>query len=609
MFNVDDRKIRAVDASLEILAQGIGNAVAASFPGRSVDEIISQSPGLKEYQREFFRSAASDPSTMLGVAIDHVDRLGIDLDELHALRKFRNAVVHKRGSARAKTAALDEPRVQVELARAAALLERLGQAALGAQVKRLLLYYLDGAPETWREPTESQLDGASTRARRTPPRRKTRKRQRVVLSAGGLSPDQAAAIDAIERWWRGGGQRFVVAGPAGTGKTRLIVEILARLRLASDAVALVGPTNRACDVLRSKLPERLGYRASVSTFHKLLYRYEYPAQWDGEDLKFSILGPKPRRHGVKIVICDESSMLCDLDVEALESNYRVVYLGDAAQLPAITANREMDGRMAVASDVLLRPDVELNTVHRQSGDSSILEAADIVRGGSFLEPAAWDDDATQVLHEDEGHVDRASFDRLLVDADAVLVARNSTRVRLNQTIRELRGFARHPGDWLPKPGELLVSTERVGADDFPGRPEVPNGQQLVVIRVIRLAETTKKSTGEPVEYAEIEAHFRDDPSRSGRWPMSKEMLVGKHVVGDEVVTKHVAGPRSGVLRCDWGYAITVHKAQGSEWPRVLVVDHGGYDKVGSRQWNYVALTRARSTVTIVRLRTDSSLLL
>ena len=84
--------------------------------------------------------------------------------------------------------------------------------------------------------------------------------------------------------------------------------------------------------------------------------------------------------------------------------------------------------------------------------------------------------------------------------------------------------------------------------------------------------------------------------------------MGKHVVGDEVMTKHVAGPRSGILRCDWGYAITVHKAQGSEWPRVLVVDHGGYDKVGARQWNYVALTRARSTVSIVRLRKNTSLI-
>lgn len=63
-----------------------------------------------------------------------------------------------------------------------------------------------------------------------------------------------------------------------------------------------------------------------------------------------------------------------------------------------------------------------------------------------------------------------------------------------------------------------------------------------------------------------------------------------------------------MLRCDWAYAMTVHKAQGSEWGRVLVVDHGAYAKVGQRQWNYLALTRARNTVTVVRLRKDSALL-
>jgi ATP-dependent exoDNAse (exonuclease V) alpha subunit len=86
------------------------------------------------------------------------------------------------------------------------------------------------------------------------------------------------------------------------------------------------------------------------------------------------------------------------------------------------------------------------------------------------------------------------------------------------------------------------------------------------------------------------------------------MLVGRHIVGDEVSTRLIAGPRSGVLRCDWGYALTVHKAQGSEWGRVVVIDHGSYDRIGARQWNYVALTRARQSVTVVRLRQETALL-
>ena len=55
--------------------------------------------------------------------------------------------------------------------------------------------------------------------------------------------------------------------------------------------------------------------------------------------------------------------------------------------------------------------------------------------------------------------------------------------------------------------------------------------------------------------------------------------------------------------------MTVHKAQGSEWGKVVVIDHGAYEKVGKREWNYVAITRAKNRITVIRLRKDSALLL
>jgi exodeoxyribonuclease-5 len=608
MLTAEDRKIRVVDSSLELLAQGIGSAISMRFPGESIERMLENCPKVKIHQRELFQSAASDPSSMLLLAIEKAEELGVKDSEFHKLKDFRNAVAHKRGSARARQVALDSVRVQDELLRAATVLGELSQPSLESQVKRSLVYYLQGAPEEWKDDPGASIDESVLRQPAKPQTRKSRKKPKVVISEGDLSPDQAEAVSRVHAWWKGSGRRFVVTGSAGTGKTRLIVEILARLGLTAGQVALVAPTNKACDVLREKLPANLGFRGVVSTFHSLLYRYRWPAAWDGEDQKWEIIGHKPRKEGVALLICDEASMLADLDVEAMEDNYRVVYLGDAAQLPAIVEDRVWHGRQAVASDILERPDSVLTTIHRQSGGSSILDAADIVRQGEFLEPGLWDDDATQVLHEDDGHVDGALFRQLLRDSDAVLVARNATRVRLNQLIRSLRGFERFPGDWLPKPGELLVTIERASDSDFVGQPLLSNGQQLVVDRVVRIGEDTKRSSGEPFEYAVVEAHCRDNPAQRGTWPISQEMLVGKHVVGDEVITKNIAGPRSKVLRCDWGYALTVHKAQGSEWGRVLVVDHGAYDKVGQRQWNYVALTRARSTVTVVRLRKDSALL-
>jgi exodeoxyribonuclease-5 len=608
MFTAEDRMIRIVDATLELLAQGIGNAISVKFPGKSIEQMLSTCSKLKNYQPELFRDASADPSTMIWLAIEHRKELGVSGDDLDKLKDFRNAVVHKKSSARARRVALDAPRVQDELRRTAEVLTSLSQPSLVSQVNRSLHYYMSGAPEDWKDDGEVLIDEAALRQAVKPQTRKSKKKPKIVLSEGGLSPDQQEAVDRVAAWWEGNGRRFVVTGSAGTGKTRLIIEILARLRLTAGQVALVAPTNKACDVLREKLPPSLGFHRTVSTFHSLLYRYQWPPAWDGEDQKWQVNGHKPRKDGVALLICDEASMLADLDVEAMESSYRVVYLGDAAQLPAIVEDRNWNGRPALASDILERPDAVLTTIHRQSGGSSILDAAEIVRSGAFLESGLWDDDATQVLHESDGHVDRVTFRQLLRDSDAVLVARNSTRVRLNQLIRSIRGYERFPGDWLPKAGELLVATERASDSDFKGQPPVSNGQQLVVDGVVSIGEGERASNGATFEFALVQAHFRDNPSVRGTWPISQEMLVGKHVVGDEVVTKHIAGPRSGVLRCDWGYALTVHKAQGSEWGRVLVVDHGAYDKVGQKQWNYVALTRARNTVTVVRLRQDSVLL-
>ena len=608
MLTAEDRKIRVVDLSLELLAQGIGNAISMRFPDKSIEQMIASSPRLKAHQPELFRTAASDPSSMLWLAIDHAGELGVRDSEFHILRDFRNAVAHKRGSARARQVALDAPRVPEELRRTASVLASLSQPSLESQVKRGLVYYMKGAPEKWKDDAAVPIDEAALRQRVKPQARKSKKHFKVIISEGGLSPDQKDAVDRVADWWKGSGRRFVITGSAGSGKTRLIVEILARLAISAGQVALVAPTNKACDVLREKLQKNSGFRGAVSTFHSLLYKYQWPPIWDGEDQKWEIVGHKPGKEGVALLICDEASMLADLDVEAMEASYRMVYLGDAAQLPAIVEDRVWKGRQAVASNILERPDAVLTTIHRQSGGSSILDAADIVRNGEFLESGLWDDDATQVLHEEDGHVDTVMFRQLLHDSDAVLVARNATRVRLNQMIRSIRGWERFPGDWLPKPGELLMAIERASESDFAGQPSVSNGQQLVVDGVVRLGEGTKQSTGEPFEFVVVEAHFRDDPLKRGVWPISQEMLVGKHVVGDEVVTKNIAGPRSAVLRCDWAYAMTVHKAQGSEWGRVLVVDHGAYAKVGQRQWNYVALTRARNTVTVVRLRKDSALL-
>lgn len=612
MLTVEDNKIRTVDAALEVLARGLGQAVLDRHSGFSIDEIAAGCPSLKSHQRGLFSTPLSDPSTMLNIAIDKAEKLGVESSEFHKLRMFRNKVTHKHASGQVSSAALDSAVVHTELSRAAAVLERIGCSSEQKLVRRYLAYYMSGAPEgkSWSDMSEDEVRVLVAQKPPKPPRRKTRAFRAAGAPIGRLSSDQAEAIVRVKAWWGTPSRRFVISGPAGTGKTRLIPELVEALGLQPSQIQLVAPTNKACDVLRSKLSSGRGFRGRVSTFHKLLYRYQLPPEADGEDLRFVVRGLKQVVEGVKLVVCDEASMLTDFDVASLEAGYRTLYLGDAAQLPPVLEGREDGGRKACAATILERPDAELTTIHRQSGSSSILEAAEIVRSGETLQPTLWDDDATHVLDEAQGHIDRSELRDLLKTADAVLVARNVTRIRVNEMIRELRGHVRHPGDWLPKPGELLVSTDKISGTDgaFVGQPEVSNGQQLVVDRVVRTGMTLNRTTNEEVPFVVVQAHFRDDPDTVGVWQISQEMLVGRHIVGDQVSTRLIAGPRSGLLRCDWGYALTVHKAQGSEWGRVVVIDHGAYDRVGARQWNYVALTRAVKAVTVVRLQPRTTLL-
>jgi exodeoxyribonuclease V len=607
MLTADDKKIRTVDAALELLAQGISSAIQTRMVGRDMQDIIAECPNVSKTGQTKFLFALTDPSTMLSVAIHHSGLLGAPEGDFHKLRDFRNAVVHKRRSAVASTVSLDREAVRTSLTLAIATLTSMGQPNEAHSVKRHLAYFIAGAPDPWTWSDDPVLDAVALASPKKPPSQKTKK-GKTLPPFQGLSSDQQAAVDRVVQWFGGSLRRFTISGAAGTGKTWVIPAVLVALKLTANELRIIAPTRKACDVLKVKLSAHRNFASKVGTMQSLLYRYAPPA-WDGEDVMFESAGLKQTAEGVRLVVCDEASMLTNVDVIELEKQYRVVYFGDAAQLPPVIDQKDAKQAGRVPAGILLNPDVTLSVVHRQSSGSSILEASEIVRSGLTLEPALWDDDATQVLSEDEMHVDRMMFQDLVKNADAVLVARNITRIRINQLIRRLRNYEAFPGDSLPKPGERLVVQDKTSDRDFVGQPLLNSGQHLIVDEIHGIKEILKVSTQEQVRCIDLTAHFEDNVATRGRWDVSEEMLLGRHIVGDKVVTKGIAGPRSKILRCEWGYAVTVHKAQGSEWSRVVVVDHRARGAVGNREWDYVAITRAKKQVTVIRLRCDSALLM
>lgn len=596
MLSADDRKLRVVDACLEHVADGIvvkmRKVWTQSDPMDKLDEFRRQQTDPSQ------RMELTDPSAMLRFACKHFRELGIQKRDATDLREFRNQVAHKNRSRQGAPVALDAKLVETRLSQAASMLGQLGCNTLATKVKDLLQWYLIGAPER----TDANGTMAEPRGTPDPPTLYGAAGGEVLHEGNAFSPspDQQEALDAIQAWWKGGTQRFVLGGLAGSGKTRLVPEILRTLGLEPTEVRIAAPTNKACEVLRARLHGRV--KCDPSTIHKLLYRYAIPPSWDGEDMVWKVEGLKPPAHGVRLVVCDEASMLTTLDVESLEGSYRVLYLGCEEQLPAIAKGDDWMGRPLQASTLCTRPDKSLTSSHRHANESTIRQLAwGIAREN--LEGLR-SDGSVEYLSEAKGKIDRKRFARLLADAHVVLVARNVTRVRLNQYIREVLGHRRNPADWIPKVGELLVAHE---STDIPDQPRIPNGQQLVVEAVHEVGWVPKASTGSLAGYVEVEARFRDMPSTRGCWKLSQEMLTGRHVIDDRVVTTHVAGQRTGLVRCDWGYALTVHKAQGSEWDRVVIVDDGAYQRVGKKRWLYTSITRAKERVSIVVPKEDTDL--
>jgi hypothetical protein len=421
-----------------------------------------------------------------------------------------------------------------------------------------------------------------------------------------LSADQRAALDAIAAWLANpaGPRTFTLAGPAGSGKTTLVSEALRQQQLVPDEVLLATFTSKAREVLRRKLPESFSPRCL--TLSKLLWRTRPAAvrPEDGEDIRFERFGAKPAQPGIRLVVVDEASMVTERDREQLVRNYRTLFIGDPNQLPPVIPE-EGEGSDDRDSGVLLRPDASLTVVHRQDARSGILVAAGRARAGEQLEFAGFERGGVRILDEADGAIAPGRFRELLLGHDIILTSRNRTRILVNGIVRRLSGKAEFPGDHEPKPGDLLVCTAN---HDLGGGRRIENGERFRVTDVIGRVQARHDRAD--IEDIRLRGTVEGRDGGELEMTVSSQMLAGLHLKGGgREDTRDISGPRSGVVRCEWGYALTVHKAQGSEWDRVLVLDDAESDeRIDPRRRDYTAFTRARSTLTVLALATPSRLL-
>jgi exodeoxyribonuclease-5 len=372
------------------------------------------------------------------------------------------------------------------------------------------------------------------------------------------SPQQDQALARVRDWLRNSTaiqQVFHLFGYAGTGKTELAKEIGGSTPLTKFAAF----TGKAAFVLRQR------GCSPCSTIHRLIYNVHYD---EVRRRYYYRLKPREDLVTTRLIIVDECSMVNNrLAEDLLSFDIPVLVVGDPAQLPPVHGSGYfMSGR----------PDAMLTEIHRQALDNPILRLANKVRGGGRLPPVGYRAGDLRISH----HAEREEF-------DTVLVGRNSTRHDENARLRMLHGFCSSRSrarKTEPQPGETVVCL----ANDYGVLEPVWNGSQWTISSLEHDLVEGAGDDGDDLPIAKMK--IRD------RWNGSSTVRVPLECFGADEV-QHYHG--LGLQQFDYGYALTVHKAQGSEWPDVLLINEAQCFRDRANRWLYTAITRAIRRLTIL----------
>ena len=371
----------------------------------------------------------------------------------------------------------------------------------------------------------------------------------------------------------------VIAGYAGAGKStlvRFIIEELKTYGVKETDVCFACFTGKAAQVLLKK------GNKNVITLHKLLYK-SIPKESGG-----FVRIPNPSIP-YKIVVVDEVSMAPKTLMDLLfKHNVYVICLGDPFQLPPVDKKED--------NHLLDAPHIFLDEIMRQAQESEIIQLSMAIRENRPIE--AFQGKEVQILNKEELNTG------MLTWADQILVATNATRVSINAQMRKLLNFGEKPQD-----GDKIICLRNYW-DCFSDNEEpLVNG----TIGILKDSFLTKRYLPSIVKSTDGLSHIDlimgDFISDSGMYfhslEMDKKMIdTGEFSLDWKTVYQLNRNPKTRdipPLEFTYGYAITCHKAQGSEWDKVLVIEEKfPFDKLEHARWLYTAVTRSSEKLVLVR---------
>ena len=315
-------------------------------------------------------------------------------------------------------------------------------------------------------------------------------------------------------------------------------------------------TGKAAYVLRKKSVDH------AQTIHSMIYRLREDPETG--TLKFELDSQGPATDA-ELIVLDECSMVPEPMADDLRSfGTKLLVVGDPGQLPPVKGQGAFTAR---------EPDAFLSEIHRQAIDSPIIRLATMARKGERIPVGDYGGGVKVVPY----NADAAPY---VYDAKTQpIVGLNRVRWVLTQRVRARLGFDSR----LPQPGEPLLccrNNHKTGMfNGQQGRLQAPLEDSLDghgVNELVAHMEDHERAVETQAHPYLFEAHFTGS---------AKPPELPRHVKVDHF---------------DWGYVLTCHKSQGSQWPRVTVVDDSAAFRADRDRWLYTAITRAESELTLIR---------
>ena len=373
------------------------------------------------------------------------------------------------------------------------------------------------------------------------------------------------------------GEKYtVISGYAGTGKSTLVKFIIEALDVEKYEVAYACFTGKAAEVLRKK-----GNDNSM-TLHRLLYD-SYPRPGGG-----FMLVPK-QSLGYKIIVVDEVSMVPKKMIDMLlKYHVYVIFLGDPFQLPMIDKDEK--------HDLLEKPHVFLDEIMRQAEESEIIRLTMKIRNGESISNMQ----GSEVIVDSKSNL----LTGHLTWADQVICGTNSKRLALNNQMRELYGYS-----GLPQSGEKMICLRNYWEDfSVDGESVLVNGMTGTILNPFEsFIDAPRYVKMRDHRMPTINCSFESEDEH-----MFYNVVMDKHFIENgepfldwrESYALGKLAPRIGDIiprQFTYGYAITCHKAQGSEWDKVLVIEESfPFEKKEHARWLYTAATRASEKLVLMR---------